>query len=143
MATATDSQVTQPRQVRRPDGSAGTEAQTVVTDLDLVLWAVRGLHGAATNSDDGATVAAVEHLGAASVDATGAAAAFGMASCGIGLQPSVETITAGSGAVVKVGFVAEADAPCRAAAKDYAVIRGPRDDLERCSASSTPPSLCR
>lgn len=133
LATATEGQVTRLRTLPVPGGDAGAEARLVVTDLDLVLQASRGLQDAAARSDDAATVAAVKRLTSTSADATGAAGAFGMTACGTGLRESVQSLTLGSQSLVKTAFVAKADALCRAAAVEYADLGTPvfetRDDL--------------
>jgi hypothetical protein len=126
-ATAAEGELGQLRQISRPAGSAGNEALTVVNDLGATAAAARGLHEAAAQKDDAATVAAANKLSAASATATGTTGVYGMTACGSGLQPTVQTITLGTQSVIKAGFTARADVVCRAAADEFAAVAEPTD----------------
>ena len=128
LATAAEGELGQLRQISRPAGSAGNQAGTVVNDLAATTDAAKGLHVAAEQKDDAATVAAANKLSAASATAAGTAGVYGMAACGSGLQPSVQTLTLGTRSVIKAGFSAKADAMCRTAADDLDGLGEPNFD---------------
>ena len=114
IATSVDSQAEALRKLKAP--SDDTVAVSGVIDaLAGVGGQARVLQEAAGKTDDAATARAANELRGKTDNAASQAKAYGLASCGQGLQAPVATVIEGGRTILKAAFVARAESLCTAA----------------------------
>jgi hypothetical protein len=126
--TTTNSQVDQLDKLKKPSGVDGQNATTALAALGAAKNAATSLQTAANNKDDGATTQATKDLRERFDYASSTAKSFGFASCTAGMQAGVDAVFNGAHDVVKSGFLAKADALCRATAREGDNLAEPSED---------------
>ncbi|MGH9276905.1 MAG: hypothetical protein ACRD12_02180 [Acidimicrobiales bacterium] len=127
LADTTNEQVNLLRKLKLPSGSAGTEAKAFLASMAATGTAAQGLEDSASPKNDVATANSARELNGAFGTASNQAKTFGFASCAVGMQSGVNSVTGGSKSIIKSSFVAKADSICRAAARKGDAIE-PRNE---------------
>jgi hypothetical protein len=129
VVTTTTGQLTQLRALKRPGGADGRAVAPVFTALEATNDAAHQLQDGATRKDDNATISNTKQITTQSSAASTSAKSYGFTACASGLQTGIDTVVAGSNAVLKTGFVAKADSLCRASARMSDAIPEPGANL--------------
>ena len=114
VATSVDSQAEALRKLEAP-GDDKVAVAGVVEALAGVGAQARALQEAAGKTDDAATARAANDLRGKTDDAATQAKAYGLSSCGQGLQAPVAGVVEGGRTILKAAFVARAESLCTAA----------------------------
>lgn len=130
VVTSTEGQLNQLRRLDQPSGDDGVLVDGVIASFEGTVRAARKLKDAAGRADDAATISATNEGRAAFTDTTTKAMSFGFGACGTGLQSGIDAVFGGSQAVIKTGFVARAEAACRAAVRKTDEVEEPRGTRE-------------
>lgn len=115
VVAATEAQLDLLHKVGLPGILDRGRANGVVKAMAATNQAGRSLQTAAAASDDAETAFAAQNLRVASEEATAKAADYGLSVCAAGAKPGIDTLYAGSGAVVKSAYLAKANVLCAAA----------------------------
>ena len=124
LATTVDGQVAELRKLEAPKDDKVVVDGVLQTIAD-VAGSARVLQEAAGKTDDAATARAASDLKGKTDAGAVQAEAYGLRSCGKGLQAPAAAIFEGGRSVVKAAFVAKADALCAAANKKAAALASP------------------
>ncbi len=124
VATSVDSQAEALRKLKAP-GDDKAVVTGVIDALAGVGGQARILQEAAGKTDDAATARAANELRGKADDAANKAKAYGLASCGQGLQAPVATVLEGGRTILKAAFVARAESLCTAANRRADALANP------------------
>lgn len=114
VAASVDSQAEALRKLDAPKDDAAVVAGVIAALADVGGQA-RALQEAAGKTDDDATARAANDLRGTTDNAATQAKAYGLASCGLGLQAPVAGVIEGGRTILKAAFVARAESLCTAA----------------------------
>ncbi|MGH9277642.1 MAG: hypothetical protein ACRD12_05990 [Acidimicrobiales bacterium] len=130
LAATVHEQLAALRTLERPAGAAGLQAAVFLDAMGAGAQAAEALRNSPGPATDVATVRDTKLLQSRFAEAGEKATALGLSACAVGLRPGVEAVANGSRAVVKVAFVAKAEALCRGAARELDGIE-PADNTPR------------
>ena len=124
VATSVDSQADALRKLEAPGDDKAVVAG-VIDALAGVGGQARTLQEAAGKTDDAATARAANELRGKTDDAAARAKAYGLTSCGQGLQAPVANVIEGGRTILKAAFVARAESLCSAANRQADALASP------------------